>query len=555
MIHHYYAFLFKSKSLKKTIGSLGLLLALSPSGQAQTVVWEENFDGPTINTNNWTFEVGDGCNRNLCGWGNAELQYYTDRPENARIENGNLVIEARREAFQTRQFTSARLKTEGKVQFKYGTVEARIKVPDLQNGLWPALWTLGTVGGVWPAIGEIDILEMGIREAIQAGLTNRRVGAAVHWEHNNSQADYGTHYDTPANLNNDYHTYKMVWTSQFIRIYVDNHEFFAFNTAGAAGSDLEEFHNPHFLVLNLAVGGNYPGITNPSGITAPLPAKMYVDYIKLYQNAGDDISTGQEPISAAGNYGIYTETTQTLSKLSYTNDANLYLWEGTLSQITVPAPVSFEGTEVIAVKETGGKGWYGFGIANKPKNLSAFAANGSLRFHMKTTAPGTLKVGIKSGEVESWVNIPETGDQFGLVRDGNWHQVSIPLSRFMTVSGFNLNNVNQSFMVASVTPPPAGAELFFDNIYYNPGPLGVKEDAELKASVRLYPNPTSSELRFSASKNLDGNTLVIMDLAGREVMKTRVKGNKVNVQALPAGLYMLTLEHNGKVTYKRFIKN
>ncbi|WP_227006208.1 family 16 glycosylhydrolase [Rufibacter latericius] len=543
----------KSASLN-ALGSLGLLLALSGSSQAQTVVWEENFNGPAINTNNWSFEVGDGCNKNLCGWGNNELQYYTDRPENARIENGNLIIEARREAYQTRQFTSARLKTEGKVQFKYGTVEARIKVPDLRNGLWPALWTLGTVGGGWPRNGEIDILEMGINAAIQAGLTNKRVGAAVHWEHNNQQADYGTHFDHAADLSNDYHLYKMVWTSSSIKIYVDNKEFFAFNISGAAASDLEEFHNPHFLLLNLAVGGNYPGITSPSGITAPLPAKMYIDYIKLYQNSGDDISTGPDPIPATGNYGIYTETTPTSSKLSFEGDGELFLWEGTLSAITSPAPTAAEGTQVIAVKETGNKGWFGFGISNKPKNLSAFAANGSLRFNAKTTSTGTFKVGIKSGEVESWVEIPNSGEQFGLARDGNWHPVIIPLSRFMATSGFNLNNVNQSFMVASVTAPAAGVEYFFDNVYYSPSPLGVKEDAELKASVNLFPNPTSGELSFSKTRNLEGSEVVVMDMTGREILKAKVKANKVNVQALPPGLYRLSLQQNGKITYKRFIK-
>ncbi len=796
-----------------------VLLTFSSLSEAQTLVWEENFDGTAINPSFWSFEVGDGCNRNLCGWGNNELQYYTDRSENARIENGNLVIEARKEAYQTRQFTSARLKTEAKLQFKYGTVEARIKIPNLSNGLWPALWTLGSVGGVWPANGEIDILEMGIREAVQAGLTNRRVGAAVHWEHNNTRADYGIHFDNPTDLTDDYHTYKMVWNSQAIGIYIDNREYFTFNIAGAAGSDLEEFHNPHFLLLNLAVGGNYTGITTVNGITAPFPAKMYVDYIRLYQNPGDVLYKAEDHVIAAGNFGVYTETVPTIArlnydgganlfvwnglaaqtatpfegtevlsyqatpanwfgfgtdhpgknlsayrtsgslkfhmktsstatfkvgvkngtteswinfengqqqyglvrdgnwhevtiplssfsnpavdftnvtstfmlsadapaanvdfqvdniyyttgsvfksapyvsitapavnapfqgpanitlqanatdpdgtitkvefyngttllgtattspytfnwnnvpvgtyaitakaydnenltttssvrevvvnavsassnfgvytettvvgeKLNYPTDASLYLWEGTLSAITNPAPSPFEGTDVIAVKETGGKGWYGFGIAlPADRNLSTYAINGQLKFHMKTTATGTFKVGIKGGAVESWINIPETGNQYGLIRDGQWHQVTIPFSQFRTVAGFDLSKVNQAFMFASVTTPPAGAEFFIDNIYYSPGPLGVKEDPELKASVTLYPNPTNRELQFASVKSLKGSTILITDVTGREVLKTQLKGNQLDVQHLPAGLYTLTLQHNGKITHKRFVKN
>ena len=122
---------------------------------AQTLVWQENFDSTTVNPTTWTYDFGDGCERAICGWGNQELEYYTSRPENARIESGSLVIEARKETFLGKPFTSARLKTEGRMHFKYGTVEARIKLPNLTKGLWPAFWTLGTVGGTWPSIGEI----------------------------------------------------------------------------------------------------------------------------------------------------------------------------------------------------------------------------------------------------------------------------------------------------------------------------------------------------------------------------------------------------------------
>lgn len=113
-------------------------LALPVAAQAQTPVWEEHFDGTSINGTTWTFDVGTGCQIGICGWGNSELQYYTSRPENARVENGNLVIEARRETFEGSPFTSARLKTEGRVHFRYGTLEARIRTPEVGNGLWPA---------------------------------------------------------------------------------------------------------------------------------------------------------------------------------------------------------------------------------------------------------------------------------------------------------------------------------------------------------------------------------------------------------------------------------
>ena len=178
------------KFINFTMAWAVMLLFSNTPTNAQTLVWEENFNATNVNTAIWTFDFGDGCERALCGWGNQELEYYTSRPENARIENGSLIIEARREAFQTRQFTSARLKTEGRMHFKYGTIEARIKLPNLSNGLWPAFWTLGTIGGSWPSIGEIDMMEVGSSAALQAGLGNRQVSSATHWSNAAGDHEY-----------------------------------------------------------------------------------------------------------------------------------------------------------------------------------------------------------------------------------------------------------------------------------------------------------------------------------------------------------------------------
>jgi beta-glucanase (GH16 family) len=279
-----------------------MLCCMSLTTHAQILVWEENFNAPTINSATWKYDNGDGCDKGICGWGNSELEYYTNRPENARIESGNLVIEARREVYAGKQFTSARLKTDGLVQFKYGTVEARIKIPNVTNGLWPAFWTLGTVGGVWPAIGEIDMMEIGSSAALQAGVANKRVSSAAHW----SQAgvhQYNLFYkDAAVNLSDDYHLYKMVWTKEAIKMYLDGVEYYNFDISGGAAADLSEFHNPHYLLLNLAVGGTYTGIATDAAVTAPFPGKMYVDYIKLTQNPGDELfvaSNNPTPVTAA----------------------------------------------------------------------------------------------------------------------------------------------------------------------------------------------------------------------------------------------------------------
>ena len=350
--------MIKKCLVKLLIGAMVLPFSTEIS-TAQTLVWEENFSTASVNSTTWTYDFGNGSERDAgWGWGNSELEYYTSRTDNARIENGSLVIEAKQEAFQGSAYTSARLKTEGRVHFKFGTVEARIKLPSMTNGLWPAFWTLGTIGGSWPSIGEIDMMEAGAAAALQAGVGNKRISSAAHWSRADGSHDYNVSSTTAAvDLSLDYHLYKMVWTSQYIKMYLDNVEYYTFDISNPADPYYSEFHQPHFFLLNVAVGGAYTGIYNTAGITAPLPGKMYVDYVRLYQNPGDGLDLA-EKTALSGNFGVSTDNTPVSSALTYGIDAELFYWNN-LTNIANPVP--FEGSNVWAVHANAGN-WFGMGV-------------------------------------------------------------------------------------------------------------------------------------------------------------------------------------------------
>jgi beta-glucanase (GH16 family) len=258
-------------------------------GTTYQLVWSDEFNGSSLNSANWTAEVGTGEN----GWGNGEAQYYTDRPENLRVENGHLVIEAIKENYGGSSWTSARIKTQDKRNFKYGKFEFRAKLSSGQ-GPWPAAWMLGsnisTVG--WPQCGEIDVLEW--RGTFGDANT---VGHALH-----SPARHGGNPVEPAdrtpvsNPSTEFHTYAVVWNSDSFIFSVDGVDV---ATLTPPAADAEVFRKEFFLLLNLAMGGVYNGGTIDPSLTG---ATYEVDYVRVYQDVLGNVETDTTPpvITLAG---------------------------------------------------------------------------------------------------------------------------------------------------------------------------------------------------------------------------------------------------------------
>lgn len=242
---------------------------ISPDSKSP-YLWHDEFDGVRIDSSKWDYDIGAG------GWGNNELQYYTDREDNAYVKDGILHIRAKKEQFKGSTYTSARLITKNKFSFTYGTIEARIALP-VGNGIWPAFWMLGenidTVSH--PYCGEIDIIEAVNIEHVVYG--------TCHWfnnghaQHGKSTADfYGASF--PLDVTK-FHVYKLTWNNQLITTYVDGFKYNEMSIVNNAGGT-DAFHKPFYLILNVAVGGDWPGFEIDD---SQFPNEMLVDYIRVSQ--------------------------------------------------------------------------------------------------------------------------------------------------------------------------------------------------------------------------------------------------------------------------------
>ena len=253
----------------RLMGWLALAGAMAAQEPAR-IVWADEFNEPGLpDPAKWAYQTGGG------GWGNRELQFYTaGRRENARVEDGRLIIEARREPWQGREYTSARLATKGRKHFLYGWFEIRAKLP-CGRGSWPAIWMLGEQWpeAPWPAVGEIDIME-------HVGFDPGRIHAAIHTSaYNHAQNTQKSASTELPRACEDFHVYALHWTPDRIAVYADGKPYFTFENERKTSAEWP-FAKPQYLLLNVAVGGAWGGRKGVDD--AAFPQRMEVDYVRVW---------------------------------------------------------------------------------------------------------------------------------------------------------------------------------------------------------------------------------------------------------------------------------
>lgn len=556
--------------------AVALALPLGVSAQTTTppsgyeLRWSDEFNGTSLNTTLWNIE------ENGNGGGNQELQYY--RKENVAVHDGNLVLTARRENYNNKQFTSGRVNTRDKAYFKHGIIQARIKFPKTANGIWPAYWMMGNDYGKvgWPKCGEIDIVETGNADGIKNGTQTRHFGSTLHWGTSAGAAhkQYGTSYLAPETnplQNDDYHIITMEWNGNFMQMFYDLEDFSVsakskarfYSVSIPSSTNTSDigyyFQKPFFFIFNLAVGGNYTGIYNAGGITA-MPnagdeAKMYVDWVRVYQDAndadakyftpdGNNITTnpstpdtpeapdtkteygywGSKALDADGNstFDFTNSYDAVLIGTSFgvtngfsgktTADYNvdnvkhfLYIWENTYNAQSSTGVNSFGFNESYNHYTVGSVGWSGLGYASNisgGKDLSMI--DDDYVFHIGfrgTSTDGHVSHKVIVGNASFTVGntsiegSPIIGD---FKRDGSWTYFDVPVTVLKSLAGGELfdNAANyEGNVVAILSGGSQGADLEFDNVFFYKNP-------NVKKGVPTEDNTT--KIGQYATKALEG---------------------------------------------------
>lgn len=450
------------------------------------LVWSDEFDGTAIDTSKWSFE------KNCMGGGNNELQCYTDRPENAFVADGKLHIVAKKESFAgqakgdddpaysaddksvTRDYTSARLRSKNKGDWTYGRMEIRAKLPQGQ-GIWPAIWMLPTEWkyGGWPLSGEIDIMEAVNNNTANGGnATHGTLHYGNSWPNNKYT---GTSYTSPKNVWEEFHTYSIEWEEGEIRWYVDN-KHFATQTktgwfTGATPKENAPFDEAFHLIMNLAVGGNWPGVPNAQ---TTFPQEMQVESVKVYRCAANP-TTGKgcasnvdpsvtpltgHPQVGQGDFASPPLFTMFGDALATGLKVDSYNPDGTMSNSQVDA----DGRgKVFKVVKTGGVGNVYFNIASGVANLSTWAGSGELVFDLKVdsmAAGSKLLIKMDSG----WPSVSDV--EATLPPVGTWGEYRISVANLIA-RGNSISPGIASLAAISnifVVEPTGAMTVSFDNV-------------------------------------------------------------------------------------------
>ena len=412
-----------------------MLMMLNPVfSQDWQLVWQDEFD--TAISDDWFAETGYGG----WGWGNDEWQYYT--PENAVVEDSCLVIRATVDGVPGKRdasIKSARLKTQDRFEFEYGKIEARIKL-ERGKGLWPAFWMLGSnINEVsWPACGEIDIMENVNGESIIHG--------TAHWEANNQHASYG---QSVRGVDiEQFHTYTVVWDQQYIRWQFNGQEYHRLNISSES---LSEFRQPFYIILNLAVGGQWPG---PPDSTS-LPAEMHVDYVRVYMNKGARL--GLDPYSL--DFAMDKQCAAAVSPQSVTL---VNTGSDTLANVTVTPDV--EWLDIIWLDHEGNEQLFDVVLGDAADELEFGRYSAYLTVNAENAPPDAIAVELQVGTNIVLNNIARASSvqenvpgeeeiKIGNVNDGNMETrwisqpgaeqwVTLDLNKLLINKQYNISMVN-----------------------------------------------------------------------------------------------------------------
>jgi beta-glucanase (GH16 family) len=480
----------------------GLLLVCGAQASASVtnpaigqLLWSEEFNGASLNTGVWTPTDGNGCQINLCGYGNAELEYYS--PNNLSIadvpfEPGTraLAIRAQRQTVGSNVFTSGKLDSKGKVQVQYGMIEVRMATPNIATGLWPAAWMLGVSPQTWPRNGEIDIMEMGhkasSRTAAGSPGANNYVGSnVITWQQaacvpGNESCAASTAWQTkswyvaPSSLANRFVTYRLYWTESEMRFSIVDNGVERNMYDAPLPVNSTALQSPFYLLLNLAVGGNFTDAATAAQVTAPLPATMYVDYVRVYQLDGKGtVKLGNQTLPETGKFGVFTDNTAVNSKLVAGTSSDIFLWNGASSGAGNTAP--YEGSNVIAWAYTAPGQWFGGGVQSRQaRDLSNFR-NGTMKFRIKIPANVAFNIGVGDTYTnQNWVSFPANTTAYGLVRNGDWAQGTIPVSTLIGPK-VALQSLLDVFMISSDANalPASTFQFAIDDIVWDSGSGGT----------------------------------------------------------------------------------
>jgi beta-glucanase (GH16 family) len=504
----------------------GLLLAAGSVASASVtspvigkLLWSEEFNGAGLDSSVWAASNGNGCQIGLCGYGNQELQTYT--PGNLSIVNvpfepatRALAITARRETVGSNQFTSGKVDTAGKVQVKYGLIEVRMATPKVGVGLWPAAWMLGTSPQAWPRKGEIDIMEMGGRQpaGLPAISPDQFVGANVIFFHQDacvpgnetcaaSTAWQTKNWYTPSrSLANRFVTYRLYWTDTQMRFTVlDNgREYDMYKAPITIASPA--LQAPFYLLLNMAVGGNFTPAATPAQVTAPLPATTYVDYVRVYELDGKgEVKLGVGITPEVGKFGVFTDTTPVENKQELGASADFFIWNnGAMRGGNIPA---YEGANVIALDYFAPGQWFGGAIASRQVHDMSGFRGGHIKLKIKAPANVAFRIGVLDTYTNhNWVTFPANQTAYGLVRNGEWGTATIPVAE-MAGRLVALQSMNSLFEFLSVdgAVPSAPFQIAFDDIVWDSGVAGVAPVKVAAASTVTAPLASGSATQSGAT--------------------------------------------------------